>query len=145
MIEELKKHADKKEYTSATGIEQLQNILGENLIVGNGLKPLLFLAQLAFSKLYSNGVILYFTPYWVSYKEQSKILNIRTIDIPNENYKVTPELLEMIIKHVTVPHMIIFNNPNNPSGLIYTNDEVAELCIIFKKYNSIVLLSLIHI
>ena len=45
----------------------------------------------------------------------------------------------MILKHVTVPHMIIFNNPNNPSGLIYTNDEVAELCIIFKKYNSIVL------
>ena len=139
MIEELKKHADKKEYTSATGIKELQNILGENLIVGNGLKPLLFLAQLAFSKLYSNGVILYFTPHWVSYKEQSKILNIRTIDIPNENYKVTPALLEMIIKHVTVPHMIIFNNPNNPSGLIYTNDEVAELCIIFKKYNSIVL------
>ena len=64
-------------------------------------------------------------------KDKSKILNIRTIDIPNENYKVTPELLEMIIKHVTVPHMIIFNNPNNPSGLIYTNDEVAELCISF--------------
>ena len=138
MIEQLKKHADKKEYTSSTGIDELQEILGKNLIVGNGLKPLLFLAQLAFTRLYSNEqyYILQFT--LGIYKEQSKILNIRTIDIPNENYKVT-ELLEMIIKHVTVPHMIIFNNPNNPSGLIYTNDEVAELCIIFKKYNSIVL------
>ena len=139
MIDTLKKYAHLKQYTSSTGIEELQNILGKNLIVGNGLKPLLFLIQLAFSKIYSNGVILYFTPYWLSYKEQSKILNIRTIDIPNENYKVTPELLEMIIKHITVPHMIIFNNPNNPSGLIYTNDEVEKLCEVFKKYNSIVL------
>ena len=139
MIDTLKKYAHLKQYTSSTGIEELQNILGKNLIVGNGLKPLLFLIQLAFSKIYSNGVILYFTPYWLSYKEQSKILNIRTIDIPNENYKVTPELLEMILKHVTVPHMIIFNNPNNPSGLIYTNDEVEKLCEVFKKYNSIVL------
>ena len=139
MIDTLKKYAHMKQYTSSTGIEELQNILGKNLIVGNGLKPLLFLAQLAFSKLYSNGVILYFTPYWVSYKEQSKILNIRTIDIPNENYKVTPELLERVLKHVTVPHMILFNNPNNPSGLIYTNDEVEKLCEVFKKYNSIVL------
>ena len=139
MIDTLKKYAHLKQYTSSTGIEELQNILGKNLIVGNGLKPLLFLIQLAFSKIYSNGIILYFTPYWLSYKEQSKILNIRTIDIPNENYKVTPELLEMILKHVTVPHMIIFNNPNNPSGLIYTNDEVEKLCEVFKKYNSIVL------
>ena len=139
LIEELKKHADKKEYTSATGIKELREILGKNLIVGNGLKPLLFLAQLAFSKIYSNGIILYFTPHWVSYKEQTKILNIKTIDIPNKNYKVTPYLLESVLKHINVPHMIIFNNPNNPSGLIYTNDEVAELCILFKKYNSIVL------
>ena len=139
LIEELKKHADKKEYTSATGIKELREILGKNLIVGNGLKPLLFLAQLAFSKIYSNGIILYFTPHWVSYKEQTKILNIKTIDIPNKNYKVTPYLLESVLKHINVPHMIIFNNPNNPYGLIYTNDEVAELCILFKKYNSIVL------
>lgn len=139
MIDTLKKYAHMKQYTSSTGIEELQNILGKNLIVGNGLKPLLFLIQLAFSKIYSNGIILYFTPYWLSYKEQTKILNIKTVDIPNTDYKVTPELLERVLKHVTVPHMILFNNPNNPSGLIYTNDEVEKLCEVFKKYNSIVL------
>ena len=128
-----------KQYTSSTGIEELQNILGKNLIVGNGLKPLLFLIQLAFSKLYSNGIILYFTPYWLSYKEQTKILNIKTIDIPNTDYKVTPELLENTFKYINVPHMILFNNPNNPSGLIYKNEEVEKLCEVFKKYNSIVL------
>ena len=65
MIDTLKKYAHMKQYTSSTGIEEL-NILGKNLIVGNGLKPLLFLIQLAFSKIYSNGIILYFTPYWLS-------------------------------------------------------------------------------
>jgi len=139
MIETLKKYAHLKHYTSSTGIEDLQNILGKNLIVGNGLKPLLFLIQLAFSKVFKNGVILYFTPYWLSYKEQTNILNIKTIDIPNTDYKVTPALLESVLKHVTVPHMVLFNNPNNPSGLVYTNEEVEKLCVIFKKYNSIVL------
>ena len=139
MIDTLKKYSHLKQYTSSTGIKELQNILGKNLIVGNGLKPLLFLIQLAFSKLYSNGVILYFTPYWLSYKEQTKILNIKTIEIPNKNYKVTPALLESTLKYINVPHMIIFNNPNNPSGLIYKNEEVEKLCEVFKKYNSIVL------
>ena len=49
---------------------------------------------------------------------ETKILNIKTVDIPITDYKVTPELLERVLKHVTVPHMILFNNPN-PSGLIY--------------------------
>ena len=139
MIDTLKKYSHLKQYTSSTGIKELQDNLGKNLIVGNGLKPLLFLIQLAFSKLYSNGVILYFTPYWLSYKEQTKILNIKTIEIPNKNYKVTPALLESTLKYINVPHMIIFNNPNNPSGLIYKNEEVEKLCEVFKKYNSIVL------
>ena len=139
MIDTLKKYSHLKQYTSSTGIKELQDILGKNLIVGNGLKPLLFLIQLAFSKLYSNGIILYFTPYWLSYKEQTKILNIKTIEIPHKNYKVTPALLENTLKYINVPHMILFNNPNNPSGLIYKNEEVEKLCEVFKKYNSIVL------
>ena len=139
MIDTLKKYSHLKQYTSSTGIKELQDNLGKNLIVGNGLKPLLFLIQLAFSKLYSNGVILYFTPYWLSYKEQTKILNIKTIEIPHKNYKVTPALLENTLKYINVPHMILFNNPNNPSGLIYKNEEVEKLCEVFKKYNSIVL------
>ena len=141
MIDTLKKYSHLKQYTSSTGIKELQDILGKNLIVGNGLKPLLFLIQLAFSKLYSNGIILYFTPYWLSYKEQTNILNIRTIEIryDNNSYKVTPALLENTLKYINVPHMILFNNPNNPSGLIYKNEEVEKLCEVFKKYNSIVL------
>ena len=139
MIDTLKKYSHLKQYTSSTGIKELQDILGKNLIVGNGLKPLLFLIQLAFSKLYSNGIILYFTPCWLSYKEQTKILNIKTIEIPHKNYKVTPALLENTLKYINVPHMILFNNPNNPSGLIYKNEEVEKLCEVFKKYNSIVL------
>ena len=138
MIDTLKKYSHLKQYTSSTGIKELQDILGKNLIVGK-VKAIIIFNSTCFSKLYSNGIILYFTPYWLSYKEQTKILNIKTIEIPHKNYKVTPALLENTLKYINVPHMILFNNPNNPSGLIYKNEEVEKLCEVFKKYNSIVL------
>ena len=52
LIETVKEYAHLKEYTSAKGIPELQKLLGNKIIVGNGLKPLLFTLQLAFSKLY---------------------------------------------------------------------------------------------
>ena len=36
------------------------------------------------------------------------------------------------------PHMIIFNNPNNPTGCHYTKSEVKDLAKVFKKYNTVV-------
>ena len=73
MVEAVKKYAHLKHYTDTDGIPELQNILGPNLVIGNGLKPLLFLVQLAFSKLYPDNTIIHLKPHWVSYKEQTQI------------------------------------------------------------------------
>ena len=53
-------------------------LFNNKILVGNGLKPLLFILQLAFHKLYPDGVIYHIVPFWVSYEEQTKILGIKS-------------------------------------------------------------------
>jgi aspartate/methionine/tyrosine aminotransferase len=153
-IESLKKFSDQKDYVSVRGIDELQKTLKskysndlykvDSVIVGNGLKELLFLLQLCFVNM-TNGLIFHITPSWVSYKEQILILNKESnlveIETTIDNmFKVKPEQLELeLSKFQNQNKMIIFNNPNNPTGVLYTPDEVEEISKIIKKYNCIVL------
>ena len=150
----LKKFAEKKDYVSVHGIDELQetikkkfsnkNYLVDSVVVGNGLKELLFLLQLSFTSM-SNGIIFHITPSWVSYKEQILILEkndkLKEINTTFENkYKVTPEQLdEELSKFSDENKLIIFNNPNNPTGIIYSPEEVKEISSILKKHNCVVL------
>ena len=59
MVLDVKKFSHLKHYTDAKGIASLKNILGDYLLVGNGLKPLIYTLQLAFSILYPNGTIVH--------------------------------------------------------------------------------------
>jgi aspartate aminotransferase len=144
IINSLQKYKEKKEYTSSECIEPLNNILKEmynskNIIVGNGLKELIFILQLAF-----NGIIIHITPSWVSYKEQilaidksEYLVEIET-NIKNK-YKLDLNILEnKLIEFKSYPKLIIFNNPCNPTGLTYSNNEIKKISIILKKYNCIV-------
>jgi len=149
-IDLLKKYSDKKNYSSSNGIKKLNNILKskyssdkykiENIIVGNGLKELLFLLQLVF-----DGMIFHITPSWVSYKEQINILNkndnlIEIHTTIDNNYKIDLEELDTKLnKYDDYSKMIIFNNPSNPTGLYYSSNEVSEISKILKKNNVIVL------
>lgn len=136
----IKKNCEYKEYTNCKGIDTLKNILGDKILIGNGLKPLIFNLQLSFSKLYPNGTIIYISPSWCSYKEQTDILgiNTKTVYPSKSNWKITVKDLEDILKQSSKDNLVFFNNPNNPSGCIYTKKEVKEYSTIFKKYNSIV-------
>ena len=148
-IDNVKKFSHKKEYTSAKGIDELnevikktfttENYMVENVLVGNGLKELLFIIQLCFK-----GKIYHVTPSWVSYKEQIDILNktndLIEIETTIENsYKINPKKLDEILnRNKNESKLIIFNNPNNPTGLIQNPDEVKEIAHILKKHNCIV-------
>lgn len=146
----LKKYSDKKEYTSVTGIQKLEkaikniytinNYKVENVLFGNGLKELLFLVQMVF-----DGVIYHITPAYVSYEKQINSLNKRDkfVQIPTlyeKNFKLQPKILtEYLDKNVNETKLVLFNNPTNPTGVIYTNEELEELSIIFRKYNCVIL------
>ena len=129
--------ANYKHYTSSSGIDELQtsikkfysseNYTVDNIILGNGLKELLFLVQLSFT-----GKIFHINPAWISYKEQIKILkkedDLVIIDTYFEDkFKINFQILEKKFKEFeNYPKLIIFNNPNNPTSVVYNRQEVQE-------------------
>jgi len=136
---------DCKLYTSATGISRLQQALKthnpsiENFIVGNGLKELLFIVQMAFE-----GTIYHITPSWVSYKEQINLLNKQNnlIEIPTyieNNFDLDFNLIEEKLKQGQTDKLLILNNPNNPTGKHYNKEDVIQLANLCKRYNVLVL------
>lgn len=80
--------------------------------------------------------VLFPAPYWVSYPDMTELVNGTpiTIDCPAaQDYKLKPEQLHAALKE-HAPKLFIFNNPNNPSGMLYTRDEVAALAEVLKKF-----------
>jgi aspartate aminotransferase len=78
------------------------------------------------------------TPYWVTYSEivklaEGKVTLVRT-SIDNK-YKLTAEELESALTPTT--SLFIFSSPCNPSGSVYTKDELAALAEVFRKYPNV--------
>ena len=69
------------------------------------------------------------TPYWTTYLDIGEIVgaDIQLMPCPPEqDYKLTPaQLDEALATHK--PKVFLFNNPSNPTGMVYTRDEVAAL------------------
>lgn len=82
------------------------------------------------------------TPYWVSYSEMVILAEGKSVFINTEidnNFKITPEQLEAAITPKT--KLFMFSSPNNPTGTVYSKDELAALAKVFEKYPQIFILS----
>ncbi|MEN5085519.1 MULTISPECIES: pyridoxal phosphate-dependent aminotransferase [Sphingobacterium] len=82
------------------------------------------------------------TPYWVSYSEMVVLAEGKSVFINTEidnNFKITPEQLEAAITPKT--KLFMFSSPNNPTGTVYSKDELAALAKVFEKYPQIFILS----
>ncbi len=82
------------------------------------------------------------TPYWVTYSEivrlaRGKVVFIHTT--PGAGFKITPEQLEESITPKT--RLFIFSSPSNPTGAVYTKDELASLAKVFEKHPHVFILS----
>jgi len=86
--------------------------------------------------------VILLAPYWVSYLDQVIFAEgvpviIRTaID---SDFKVTPEQLEAAITPRT--RLLIFNSPSNPTGMVYTRDEMAALVRVLEKHPQVIIIS----
>lgn len=141
ILQDIRNYCYHKEYTGVEGIDIMKIMLGNNIIVGNGEKPLIYILQLAFSHLYPKGTIFHVNPQWVSYKEHTDIIdNCQVVDIEcnTDTWKITSENLENTLKKYEGPQLLLFNNPNNPSGVVYSITEIREFAKICEKYNTIV-------
>ena len=81
-------------------------------------------------------------PYWASYPEMVKIVGGIPVIIQataSQNYKITTAQLEAAISPTT--KLIIFNNPSNPTGMLYTADEVKALAAVLAKHPHVGIIS----
>ena len=102
------------------------NYTADNIIVTNGGKFSLF--NLMQVLIESGDEVIIPSPYWLSYPEMVKLADGTPVmvDTAAENdYKITPEQLEQAITPKT--KLLVFNSPSNPTGAVYTPDEVRAL------------------
>ena len=112
----------------------------KNLACGVGAKQVLF--NLMYALLNEGDEILIPTPYWTSYVDIADILGAKTTLLPcppEQNYKLTPAQLDAAIKPST--KVLLFNNPSNPTGMVYTPDEVQALADVIAKHPNLWVLS----
>jgi aspartate aminotransferase len=81
-------------------------------------------------------------PYWVSYVELVKLSGGENVvietSVENE-FKITPEQLEAAITPKT--RAFLFSSPSNPTGKLYTKDELKAFADVFAKYPNIIIIS----
>lgn len=112
----------------------------ENIIVSTGAKQ--SLANAVFAVVDKGDEVIIPTPYWVTYSEIVKLAegDVKLVRTSIENdYKLTPEELEAAITPKS--KLFIFSSPSNPTGGVYSHEELAALAEIFKKHPQIFIIS----
>lgn len=110
------------------------------IVVSTGAKQ--SLANVAMVLLNPGDEVILPCPYWVSYAEIVKLAEGVPVEVPTSvetDFKMTPEQLEAAITPKT--KMIWYSSPCNPSGMVYSKEELRGLADVLKKYPDIVVLS----
>jgi aspartate aminotransferase len=110
------------------------------IVVSTGAKQCL--ANIALVLLNKGDEVILPCPYWVSYADIVKLSEGTPIEVKTSietNFKMTPSQLEAAITSKT--KMIWFSSPCNPSGSVYSYDELRALADILKKYPNIYVVS----
>lgn len=128
----------KKAIIARLGEDQGLSYQEENIIITNGAKHALFLT---FQALLNPGdEVIVPAPYWVSYPEQVKLAGGVPVfvDGSEENqFKVTPKQLEQVINRKT--KALIINSPSNPTGMIYSDEELKEIGRLCLRHGIVVI------
>lgn len=110
------------------------------IVVSTGAKQ--SLANVAMVVLNAGDEVLLPCPYWVSYAEIVKLAEGVPVEIPTSvetNFKITPEQLEAAITPKT--KMIWYSSPCNPSGMVYSKEELRGLADVLAKHPNIIIVS----
>lgn len=109
------------------------NYSAKNVIVTNGGKHSLFNLMLALIETGDEVIIP--APYWLSYPEMVKLAEGKPVIVNTteaNEYKITPEQLRQAITPKT--KLFVLNSPSNPTGSVYTPDEIRALAeVIVEK------------
>ena len=82
------------------------------------------------------------TPFWVSYADMVQLAEGKTVYIETHvdaDYKITPAQLEAAITPKT--KLFMFSSPNNPSGMVYSYEELKALAEVFERHPHVYIIS----
>lgn len=109
----------------------------ENVIVTNGGKHSLFNLMLALIEPGDEVIIP--APYWLSYPDMVTLAGGVSVIVPTDastGYKITPEQLRKSITPKT--KLFILNSPSNPTGMVYTPEEIQAIAQIIVETDIVV-------
>lgn len=110
------------------------------IIVGTGGKQIIFNAILA--TVNKGDEVLIPDPYWVSYPSIVEIAEGTPVFLPcpqSQGFKLTPEQLEKAITPKT--KWLILNSPSNPTGALYSYDELWQLTQVLRRHPHVLIMS----
>ena len=118
-------------YPEITGVSAIQKIaddlavLPENIILGNGAIELIYL----FARSMRSGKALIVQPTFNEYERALKLYGwdvVHHVLTAEDNFTLNPEALAAVINNEK-PQAVFLCNPNNPTGLVYSNDFIREM------------------
>lgn len=116
------------------------NYTPEQIVVSGGAKQ--SLCNVILSVINPGDEVVIPTPAWVSYVEMVKLAEGTNVLVPasiEQDFKVTPAQLEAAITPKT--RMVLLCSPSNPTGSVYTKDELKGLVEVLAKYPDVLVLA----
>ena len=104
-----------------------------NLCVGIGAKQVLY--NIFEALLNPGDTVAFPAPYWTTYMDMADIVGAKALALPcppEQNYKLTPAQLDAALAQK--PKMFLFNNPSNPTGMVYHREEIAALADVLARH-----------
>lgn len=134
-------------YTPSSGMPELKKAICEkfkrdndldyspkNIIISTGAKASLYHAL--FAIVDEGDEVIIPCPCWLTYNEQVKLCGGKSVFLQTSkktNYKITAKSLEDAITSKTA--CLILNSPSNPSGVVYSKEELEEIAEVIVKHN----------
>ncbi len=143
---------NKSKYTPVPGIPELRDLIAqrtngqqqtlsgakpwarENVVVSNGAKQSIFQTLMAI--LDEGDEVIIPAPYWLSYSEMVKLCGGVPVVLQTslaDGFKLKPETLRSALTAKTKAFMV--NSPCNPTGLVYSKSELAELAAVLRSHS----------
>jgi aspartate aminotransferase len=114
----------------------------ENIIVSSGAKQSLF--NIFYALIDPNDEVIINAPYWVSYPEMVKMVRGIPVIVTPEDGGFYPRLADIERAVSSATRAIVINSPNNPSGVMYSDEFMADIVAFCEKRNIYLILDDIY-
>ena len=151
LITSLQESANQGHYSAAEGILELRQAISgfnkrhfgldvepDRIVVGPGTKDILN----TLIGMIKGGVILP-SPSWIGYRPQINLVDkhFHTFHLnPENDYRIQPDVLDEFVSKIEgEQHMMVLNNPHNPTGVVYSKEELEKITEVCRKHNILIL------